>query len=261
MKITVLGARGSIPVAGEDFDDFGGATSCVMVETDDSVIFLDAGTGITAAPPVKGPISILLTHPHIDHLLGLPFFAPMLEAGRRIDVYATVKCGLGAQEQVLKLISEPLWPCNPSDYPAEIVFHDMDLPAEIGGVRITAAKSYHPGGSTVFRLDRGSASFVYATDYEHSDEGDEDLIKLAGNASLLFYDGQYTQEEYERKTGYGHSVASRGVSIMKKCGAETLRIVHHDPHHTDDQLTEMENEIKAGNIAFARQGEVIWLQE
>ena len=52
LKITILGARGSIPTEGEDMLEFGGATSCVLVETDDNAIFLDAGTGIRNAPDV-----------------------------------------------------------------------------------------------------------------------------------------------------------------------------------------------------------------
>ncbi|MCR5590149.1 MAG: MBL fold metallo-hydrolase [Lachnospiraceae bacterium] len=259
MKITVLGARGSIPVAGEDFDDYGGATSCVMVNAGGNTLFLDAGTGITAASSCEGNISILITHPHLDHLLGLPFFPHMMEKGRRIDIYATVKNGLGAKDQIMKLISEPLWPCTPSDYPADIVFHDLSLPQDIGGIKVSGIETGHPGGSTVFRLEHEGSSFVYATDYEHSDENDAELAKLCQGASLLFYDGQYTEEEYAHKKGYGHSTPAHGMNMAGACGVKTLRIVHHDPFHTDDQLTEMENEIKSENAGFARQGETIWL--
>ena len=259
MKITVLGARGSIPVAGEDFDDYGGATSCVMVEAEGNTLFLDAGTGITAAGKCSGNISILLTHPHLDHLHGLPFFPHMMEEGRRIDIYATVKNGLGAHDQVMRLISEPLWPCTPSDYPADIVFHDLTLPQVIDGIKVTGMESNHPGGSTIFRLEHQGESFVYATDYEHSDEKDTELTELCRGASLLFYDGQYTGEEYESKHGYGHSIPEKGIKIMEDAGVRILRIVHHDPLHTDDQLMALENEIKSENVKFARQGETIWL--
>ena len=50
MKITILGARGSVPTDGRDMLEFGGATSCVLVETDDTALYLDAGTGIMSAP-------------------------------------------------------------------------------------------------------------------------------------------------------------------------------------------------------------------
>ena len=305
MKITVLGARGSVPVSGADMMRFGGATSCVMIEVGDRVIFLDAGTGIMSvrdkddprisAIPRDKKVSVLITHPHADHLMGLPFFPCLLEKDREIDIYATSKGGLGAYEQVASLISPPLWPCGPGDYPADLRFHDLPeeqsrfLPGRgddrrssevgtasanasrheetgmhIGSMHIDYMESNHPGGSTVFRLKCDGKSLVYATDYEHSEDSDERLIDLARGADLLLYDGQYTPGEYEIKRGYGHSTPEHGVYIMHECGAGMLRIVHHDPHHDDGMLKDMEKEIRSGreseDISFAREGEIIWLR-
>ena len=75
MKVTILGARGSIATSGRDVQEFGGATSCVLVETDKEAVFIDAGTGIMNSPDLGDRrISILISHPHMDHLGGLPFF-------------------------------------------------------------------------------------------------------------------------------------------------------------------------------------------
>ena len=261
MKITILGARGSIPTDGTDKVKFGGATSCVLVETDDLALFLDAGTGITTIPDIGDKdIAILISHPHIDHVLGLPFCAALTEEGKNIGFYATVKNGLGVEAQISKMLSEPLWPCTLADYPADITCHDITFPLEINGVTICGMESNHPGGSTIFKVTHDGCSFVYATDYEHSEEKDAELIDFCRGADLLFYDGQYTPEEYEKKKGYGHSTPQHGVMIMEKSGAKMMRIVHHDPGHDDAALLKMEDEIKTEDIAFARQGEVIWLQ-
>ena len=261
MKITILGARGSIPTEGKGMSAFGGATSCVMVEAGENVIVLDAGTGITGVNDVGvRSVSVLITHPHVDHILGLPFFSCMLEKNRRIDIYATVKDGIGAYGQISSLISTPLWPCTADDYPADVCCHDITGPFIIGDVGIDLTESCHPGGSTIFRIEHDGMSFVYATDYEHSDEGDERLADFCRGTDLLLYDGQYTKEEYDSKRGYGHSTPEHGVYIMKKSNAHMMRIVHHDPCHDDEMLERMEKEIKNENTAFARQGEVIWLQ-
>ena len=80
MKVTILGARGSIPTEGKDMLEFGGGTSCVLVESGDQAVFLDAGTGILNAPDIGDKaITILLTHPHLDHIIGLPFFPYIFE--------------------------------------------------------------------------------------------------------------------------------------------------------------------------------------
>lgn len=261
MKITVLGARGSIPTNGEDMTQFGGATSCILVETDNTAIFLDAGTGITTPVDIGDKdIYVVLSHPHSDHLLGLPFFPYIVHKDRRIEVCATVKYGIGTLEQVSKLISEPLWPCTILDYPADVVCRDITLPVTLGDIVITGIRSNHPGHSSILKLTHEGASVVYATDYEHDDGFDDDLIEFIDGADLLLYDGQYTAKEYAAKKGFGHSTPERGVYIMQKSGARMLRIVHHDPHHNDDFLLEMESAIRSDNKSFARQGEVIWLQ-
>ncbi len=268
MKITILGARGSVPTDGPDMVAFGGATSCIMAESDNSILFLDAGSGITAATATQNkPVNILITHPHADHLLGLPFFPDLSKKGRKFDIYATVKDGLGTYDQVSKFFSAPLWPARIDDYPADVSCHDLpshmckeNQVVRIGDFNVSAMESNHPGGSTIFRIENNGSSFVYATDYEHSEDKDGELIRFCRGTDLLLYDGQYTDEEYEKKRTFGHSTPKHGEYIMHKCEAHMLRIVHHDPHHDDETLEKMERTIVGENKAFARQGEIICLQ-
>ena len=146
MKVTILGARGSIPTEGPEMLEFGGGTSCVLVESDDQAIFLDAGTGIINAPNVGDKeISILMTHPHLDHVLGLPFFPYIFEKGRKIGFYAGKNGILNTYEQLGTVFSNPLWPCRIEDYPSDITFHDAEFPLQIGGFTVTGIPSVHPG--------------------------------------------------------------------------------------------------------------------
>lgn len=262
MKLTILGARGSVPIDRQNNELFGGATSCIMVETEDAVIFLDAGTGILGAPEYKPgrKVSILLSHPHIDHLLGLPFFPYLKQRDLTIDIYATEKGGLDTKGQIDRFISWPLWPCTITDYPAEVVCHTIGSGCEISGVKVDLMESFHPGGSTIFRLEHDNASFVYATDYEHTDEKDAELVRFCRDTDLLLYDGQYTVDEYDEKRGFGHSTAQHALSVMEGSGARLMRIIHHHPTHSDEDLLRMEASVRTDNISFARQGETIWLQ-
>ena len=45
-KISILGTRGSAPITGRDFEEYGGDTLCVAVECEDRLFVFDAGTGI-----------------------------------------------------------------------------------------------------------------------------------------------------------------------------------------------------------------------
>ena len=259
MKITVLGARGSIPTEGKDMLEFGGATSCILVEAGDQAIFLDAGTGIISAPDIgEKQISVLITHPHLDHILGLPFF-PYIIKDCKISIYSPKRDDTAISEQVEKYLSPPLWPCRISDYPSEVALFDAELPIKIGDVLVEGIPSIHPGGGTVYKLTYEGKSLVYATDYEHDEDRIGELIGFSKNTDLLFYDSQYTEEEYETHRGYGHSTAKWGIRVMKESGAKMLRFVHHDPGHTDEFLRRMEAEIKSEACSYARRGEVIVL--
>jgi Metal-dependent hydrolases of the beta-lactamase superfamily III len=67
MEITFLGTNGW-------FDTNTGNTTCVLAETKNEYIIFDAGGGLYRAGEfVKGdkPVYLLLTHLHLDHILGL----------------------------------------------------------------------------------------------------------------------------------------------------------------------------------------------
>ncbi|MBR1634620.1 MAG: MBL fold metallo-hydrolase [Lachnospiraceae bacterium] len=263
MTVTTLGVRGSVPVSGADFQEFGGATTCVKIVAGNEEIYLDAGSGIVGAHPMReSNLSILLTHPHLDHMIGLPFFYGLSEKGRKIEVYMKKRNGLGVQDVLRYLYTPPLWPLGVFDYPADVRTPNVWEEFRIGQVSVETMDGVHPGGVTIFRLTYGNASVVFATDFEHSDEKKvEELISFSKDCSLLIYDGQYTDEKYECCRGFGHSTATVGIQIARKANARRLLITHHDPECTDRMLRQMENEAqeKYDKVRFARCGETFTL--
>lgn len=257
MNVTMLGTRGSVPVHGERFAEFGCATTCIRIRTESQEIYIDLGSGIVGAStdPDRN-ITVLLTHPHLDHLTGLPFFKCLYQQDRRIDVYLKPRNGLGLHQILRYLYTPPLWPIGVFDYPADMHVNGMPEVFTLGGIKVSEMEGSHPGGASVFRLNYQGASVVIATDYEHNINKDRQLIEFCEGCELLIYDGQYSEEEYITHRGYGHSTAENGIRIARECGAERLWITHHAPDHDDDALRSMESRARQlwDGVTFAREG-------
>ena len=260
-QLTVLGTRGSMPIEGNDYSLYGGATSCYKIETEDEEIYLDAGSGIVnAVPAPNSRITVLLTHMHLDHIIGFPFFVALSQKLRPVDIYAKKRSNLSPEEAIDRLISPPFWPLKLGQYPANVTFHDLpENKFSIGKVQVDMMEGTHPQGSTIYRLTSSGKSLVYATDFEHTPEGCKALADFAQGCDLLIYDAQYKEEEYEKYRGYGHSTPEAGLKVAGEAAAAKILFVHHSPGRSDEELLKMEREIQAAhkNATFAKIGDKI----
>ena len=259
LQLKCFGARGSVSVSGKGFDIYGGGTSSFLVCFGKNRVFLDGGSGMV--DPMICDYStrdsneiILLSHMHLDHLVGLPYHDGLKIKDHKVRIYVPYEEWI---PKLTGLFSPPFWPLGLTDYPADVEI--LTVPEEImmSGCRITHMEGSHPGGCFVYRLDYEGRSIVYATDYEHDlGEKDEALIEFAKGADILLYDGSYTAKEYELYKGYGHSTPEMGAAIAQKAGVGQLVITHHAPDHDDAFVESMEKKIKPifENCLFAYVG-------
>ena len=260
MRVKVLGTRGSVPVSGADYAVFGGSTSCYLVEAGDERIILDAGSGLVHAPKLDThDLVILLSHSHMDHLMGLGLYARMSLPGATTRLLLPARDDRAAQEVIERMYSPPLWPLGLTDYCGDLRIGAMPQFLRIGKVTIQAEQGSHPGGCVLLKVCFAGKALVYATDFEHGEEASSRLAEFCRGADALLYDGQYSDEEYESHRGFGHSTPSEGVSIMERAGIKRLVIVHHDPQSTDSVLIARERALGRCDVHFAREGEVIEL--
>jgi ribonuclease BN (tRNA processing enzyme) len=272
MKVTFYGVRGTAPVTGPDFAEYGGETTSILVEgAGGELIAVDAGTGLRILGRDLGKKSsdgskllFLMTHYHLDHLMGLPAFSPLYREGTRLTIAAPLRKGREPKTVISRIFSAPLWPLQIDNIPARIEFRTLAEtsaagPLSRGGLRVRWTSLHHPGGSTAYRFDEPATgtSFVFATDVEWRESSpaeQEALIKLCrepGPCGLLVSDGQYGEEEYPRFRGWGHSTRQDAVEVARRAGARKLLVTHHDPSGSDRALAEAEKQL-ARNLRSAR---------
>ena len=258
--LTVLGARGSMACAETSLSLFGGDSSCYMVRAGEETIFLDAGTGLLHAPAsFPKPPLILLSHLHLDHLVGLGMFPGISAVGQHPRVYVPFCESKEQAESILdRLYSPPFWPLRLGDLESRPALLPMPESLTQGEVRVESIPGRHPGGCLVFRLSYRGKRLVYATDFEHEEGAFDRLAAFAEGADLLLYDAQYTESEYLRCRGFGHSTAEKGLELWERCGAGRLLLVHHAPFATDERLLERAKSLPEG-ASYARQGQVVCL--
>ena len=248
LKVRFWGVRGSLPSPGPDTALVGGNTSCVEVTTPTTRVILDAGSGLRALGDalVKSgehrDTTILLSHVHWDHVMGIPFFSPLYMPGCKVT-FVSGGHGLPLRDVLSRQMTQPMFPVGFDRIGSSVVCREI-APAErltIGDLEIDVAMLNHPDPVYAFRLSHGGKSVVFATDTEHFACVDPRLLRLASGADLLIYDAQYTPEEYAGevgppRTGWGHSTFAAGAELARAAGVGTLALFHHDPRRTDAEV-------------------------
>jgi len=88
-------------------------------------------------------------------------------------------------------------------------------------------------------------AICYITDTEHVPGSlDRNVLGLIAGADLVVYDSMYTDDEYRRYVGWGHSTWQEGVRLCKEAGVKRLVVFHHDPEHDDDMLDGIAREVE-----------------
>jgi phosphoribosyl 1,2-cyclic phosphodiesterase/ActR/RegA family two-component response regulator len=248
-----FGVRGTLPVPGPKSLRYGGNTNCVTLRiANKHLLIFDAGTGIKALSdtlicennfPLKA--KIFITHPHYDHINGIPFFVPLYMKGNHFDIYGARHGELGIEALLNNQMENVYFPVTMKEFIAEKNFHDITEESfEIEDLHIQTIFLNHPGRCIGYRIDYLKKSFCYITDNEFYLENSphflqhevDRLINFIKDADLALIDTTYSDEEYLKKVGWGHSCVSRVVDIADKAHVKILGLYHHDLYQYDDDI-------------------------
>jgi phosphoribosyl 1,2-cyclic phosphodiesterase len=251
MKIRIWGARGSIPVSGMEYIKYGGDTTCVEIRTkDDEIIIIDAGSGIrrlgnSLLTQQRYRYNLIFTHAHWDHLMGFPFFKPNYFSQTQIDLFGCPFAQNSIKEFLKESMSPPHFPVKFSDLKATLSYHGTCTGTfTIGSMQVVPILLSHPNQGIGYKFIEDGRSFVFLTDNELSFKHPgglefQDYAKFSRDVDLLIHDAEYTEKDYVKTKGWGHSVYQDAFRLASEARVKRFGMFHHNQERDDSAVDEI----------------------
>jgi len=298
LSVRFWGVRGSIPCPGPDTVVFGGNTTCLEIRADEKLAIVDLGTGVRALGDWlrendlkkygKIDADIFISHTHWDHIMGFPMFVPIYHKETSLRITGP----LSFEEDSIKSIIEDqlsyrYWPVRATELAAHIEYKQInETTLNLGdGLTVTSKYLNHPIACMGYRFNYKGKSIATVFDHEPfrnlfatgpeedgydeqaakegeiaAAEENDKMVSFLQGADIVIHDAQYTQDEYPRHLGWGHSSCEHASEMARAAGAGKLIFFHHDPAYTDSRLEQIEKSYannKQTQIIMAREGMVL----
>ena len=244
----VLGSAGWMPRDGQQ-------TSCFLLEAGEHLIMLDAGTGVSnlglAAEVLKrhDRMSVLLSHYHLDHLVGL-MYLKRFAAHLRVDVFGPGKpvYPQSTSAYVSDLLQSDLYSSGPCGFAREVHYHDYGgQDFSVCGLPVAVRAQSHSSPSFELRV---SDFVTYATDTSFDTEAWQECAP----SRLLLHECWQLGAEDPRHT----SVSALAAGLPRERFDRVL-LIHHNPAWDADERTEVEQIAAQRGIGLARDGMILSL--
>jgi ribonuclease Z len=221
MKLHCLGTAGYHPSATRH-------TSCYFIP--EAGLMLDAGSGLFRVEPLleKEEISVLLSHSHLDHVMGLTFFLDYVAVTplRKVHVY-----GERSKLEAVRnhLFAELLFPVLPPIqwHPIE----DLGRCFQLGNAECRWFPMEHPGGSVGYRIDWQNLSLAYVTDTTAS-LGADYWREIQG-VDWLIHECNFSDKSIDLAIMTGHSWTTAVLECVSAVQIKRLLLTHINPLAAD----------------------------
>lgn len=276
----------------------GNTSCIEIQDDDGNVLIFDSGTGIRGlgmdlTKRKINNIHLFISHTHWDHIQGFPFFTPAYIPGNQIHIHGPTHFEKTLQKIMNLQMDYAYFPVSMQQLSAKIDYTDLrETEFKIGNTKIITKYSNHPVTALCYKVISNGKSVVYTGDFEpffnvlkaeakpdpsgledfsagavaEGEDEDIDAIVAERNeihrkfceADILIHDAQYTQEEYKKTQGWGHSPMEWVINNAKSVAVKRLVLNHHDPARTDEALVALEKKLQAENpgldLFFSKEG-------
>ena len=210
MRLHMLGVNGPFP-------ESDGATSGYLLEAGDTLLLLDAGSGVlgrlTARTAPESLSAILLSHWHFDHTSDLlPLIYRLDAMGARLPVFAPIDESSALRRIVAACPNFELTDVGPGDC------------FSLGGAEIKVGEARHPVPGVGYRISHGGRVFGYTGDTNTLPS----LSAFYRGCHLLLADGLFPEAAWGE--GKPHLSARLAAGLARDAGAERLILTHLNPN-------------------------------
>lgn len=221
MKLVFLGTTGYHPNARRH-------TMCLMLPEIGMV--LDAGTGFFRVRDhlATPELHIVLSHAHLDHVVGLTYLFDVLheKPTTRVVIYGGENY-LGAVRK--HLFSELLFPVEFAFETQAIDGGQETFPIPGGGTG-TWRRQQHKGGSIGYKFTWPGRSLAYITDTT----ANPDDVEFFRGVDVLVHECYFPDSMQQRAALTNHSCAGAVAAAAREAGVGRLYLVHMNPLDAGD---------------------------
>jgi ribonuclease Z len=210
MKIIFLGTNGW-------YNTQTGNTPCVLVDTNFDYIIFDAGDGLYKVDKYitsNKPISLFLSHFHLDHISGLHVLNKF-RFKQGIRIY-----GQGGTREILNHIIDHPFTSPISNLPVKLKIRELSEGVHRIPFRVTCRFLFHVDPCFGFRIDIGGKVITYWTDTGICNNS----LELAKNADILIH--ECAEKSEQRSPKWPHTTPQEAAELAKKANVKQLILFH-----------------------------------
>jgi len=215
-----------------------GHTTCVLIDSKDCYVILDAGTGIYKIDKYikeQKPIFLFLSHFHLEHICGLHILNKFhFKQGMEI-------CCFRGGKKYLTQLMQPPYTLAMDKLPFKVKIRELEEGSNNGfPFQLECQKIDHPGRTFGYRFEFSNKIISSCFDTGYCDS----IIELSQNADLVI--AECARKPGLKNTGWQHLNPEDAANVAKRASAKKLALLHFDAENykTIDERLEAENRSK-----------------